>query len=398
MIEQSQQVLLNAIKVSLFDLPLSYPDDTDWDAVIREAKAQAVMGLISPVIPMHDESSDQGKANYMRLLHEQDRLLKLLDEYNIPCVILKGCAAAIYYPKPYLRSMGDVDFLVPRNHFHDAMKLMESNGFVYSHGKSDDGELGFNSRHIGYYKNGIEFELHHHFSSEGFDMDDILEKAIAKREYRELNGYSFPILPEIENGLVLLGHIHQHLKEDELGLRQIIDWEMYYNSVLYNERGRLEFAPIAKKAGLFELSVNVTKMCEKYLGLSTLIKQCDYGKEDVVDTLLESILNSGNFGRKQPPLSEHSGKRIRTVTQEIKNKGLFSYFQDNGLETWKLCKKYPVLKPLAFIYGFLRFCVRGIIGIVKSGRFKEQLRYVRNKNKFDKDLGIRTNDNNNKRK
>ena len=107
MIEQSQKLLLEAIKASLFCIPFSYPDDTDWDSVIKEAKDQAIMGLISPVIPVHDESSDQGKASYMRLLHEQDKLLKLLEVNSIPCVILKGCAAAIYYYKPYLRSMGD---------------------------------------------------------------------------------------------------------------------------------------------------------------------------------------------------------------------------------------------------------------------------------------------------
>lgn len=86
MIERSQQVLLEALKASLFDVSFSYPDDTDWEAVTKEAKAQAVMGLISPVIPVHDESIVQGKAYYMRLLHEQDKLLKLLEANNISCV------------------------------------------------------------------------------------------------------------------------------------------------------------------------------------------------------------------------------------------------------------------------------------------------------------------------
>lgn len=390
MIERPQQVLLDAIKVSLFDTPFSYSDDTDWAAVIKEAKSQAVMGVISPVIPVRDESSDQGKAYYMRLLHEQDKLLKLLEEHNIPCVILKGCAAAMYYPKPYLRSMGDVDFLVRRDQFDDAMKLMESNGYVYSHGKGDDGRLGFNSRHIGYYKNGIEFELHHHFSSEGFDIDDILEKAIDNREFRKLNGYQIPTFPEIENGLVLLGHIHQHLKADELGLRQVIDWEMYVHSVMDNEKWENVFTPIVKEIGLFELAVNVITMCEQHLGLPKAINLNNSVKEEVSYQLLENLLTSGNFGSKQMPSSENSGERIRKVTGTIKNKGFFSYFQDNGLETWKLCKKYPVLKPFAFVYGFFRFCIRGIMGIIITGRYTEQIHYVRDKNKRDKDLGIRT--------
>ena len=75
MIEQSQQVLLEAIKASLYGSPPDYPPDTDWDTVVEEAKTQTVMALISPVIPIQDECSEQCKAAYMRLLYEQDKLL-----------------------------------------------------------------------------------------------------------------------------------------------------------------------------------------------------------------------------------------------------------------------------------------------------------------------------------
>ena len=213
MITKSQKVLLMAIKAALFGTKPSYPADTDWNEVVKEAKAQTVLGIISPVIPVHDESVEQGKATYMRILYEQDKLIKLFDEHNIPCVILKGSAAAIYYPKPYLRTMGDVDILVPRNKFYEAAKLMETQEYEYTFGKEEGGKLVINGRHFEYVKNGIDFELHHHFSSSGFDMDDILEKAISQRVYRELNGYIIPMLPDIENGLVLIGHLLQHLKK-----------------------------------------------------------------------------------------------------------------------------------------------------------------------------------------
>ncbi|WP_297960236.1 nucleotidyltransferase family protein [uncultured Ruminococcus sp.] len=402
MIDRSQQVLLEAIKASLFNFKPTYPDDTDWDSVIKEAKAQAVIGLISPVIPVHDESSDQGIAYYMRLLHEQDKLLKLLEANNISCVILKGCTAAMYYPKPYLRSMGDVDFLVRQDQFDDAIGLMESNGYVCIEGKGEDGRLKKGDRHLGYSKNGIEFELHHHFSSAGFDIDDILEKAIDKRECRKLNGYSFPVLPEVENGLVLLGHINQHLKRDNLGLRQIIDWEMYCYSVMRKEESKIEFISIAKEIGLLKLAVNVTRMCEKYLGLSESListgairknKRNDSAEEEIVDKLLENLLTYGNFGIKQVSSSEKSGDSIRSVIGNIKHQGFYTCFQEYGMDTWKLSKKYPVLKPFAFIYGVFRIVVRGIVSIIKTGEFKEQIRYVKDNNKYDRELGIRTKDN-----
>ncbi len=388
--EPSQQVLLDAVKASLFGSAFSYPDDTDWDAVIKEAKSQAVMGLIGPVIPVPDSSSDQRTAHFIRLLYEQDKLLKLLAGHNIPCVILKGTAVAVYYPKPSLRTMGDVDFLVPRSQFDAAMKLMESNGYVYSHGKGEDGGLAFQSRHIGYFKNGIEFELHHHFSSKGFNIDDMLENAIRNRTYKELCGFRFPVLPETENGLVLLGHMNQHMLTDHLGLRQIIDWEMYVHAVLDSKKWEEEFAPAAKEIGLYKLAVNVTGMCGKHLGLPETIARNGFVKDEIADEMMKNLLTYGNFGKKQPSSSGDSGERIRTVLGDIKSKGFFAYCQDNGLETWKLCKKHPVLKPAAFLYGFFRFLVRGTTGIIRTGRLKEQIRYVRQKNRFDRALGIRT--------
>lgn len=389
MITKSQKVLLMAIKAALFGTKPSYPADTDWDEVVKEAKAQTVLGIISPVIPVHDESVEQCKAAYMRILYEQDQLIKLFDEHNIPCVILKGTAAAIYYPKPYLRAMGDVDILVPRNRFYEAVELMEENGFIYKYGKGDDGKLGIHSVHIGYEKNGIVFELHHHFSSSGFDIDLILEKAINKRVYYKLNGYNFPMLPDIENGLVLLGHMDHHLKDNSLGLRQIIDWELYFYSVMNKDTWYI-FAPVARKAGLLKLAATITKLCERQLGLTkTITLKNKTDDEYIYDQLIENILTYGNFGRKQPRLTTiNSGERISTVTDMIKSKGLFKYFQDNGLATWKLCKKYPALKPFAFIYGFFRFIIRGIKGIIKTGKIKEQIKYVRDKKSFDQKIGI----------
>ena len=385
MIKRSQQVLLEALRASLHGSTFTYPDDTDWAAVTEEAKAQTVMGFISPVIPVHDESTDQGKAYYMRLLHEQDKLVKLFDAHDIPFVILKGFAAAVYYPKPYLRTMGDVDILVPRGRFEEAMKVMEADGYTCRYGKKEDGQPVQGVRHIEYVKNGIEYELHHHFSTDGFDIDDILESAINRREYRELSGHRFPVLPDTENGLVLLGHIHQHINLDSLGLRQIIDWEMYYHSVMKDKEREKEFASLARKAGLSRLADNVTGMCVRHLGLtvtSGTIKQ-----NDIADELLESLLTSGNFGIKK---SGGTGDDISSVVGIMERKGLFSYFQDNGLETWKMCRKHPALKPFAFIYGFLRFCVRGTAGVVKDGSLREQISYVRRKKSFERELGIRT--------
>ena len=374
----TQIALLEAIKASLFGTEPNYPADTDWDEVVKEAKAQTVLGIISPAIPVKDVSVEMGKATYMRLLFEQDKLIKLLEANDIPCVILKGCAAAQYYPKPHLRAMGDVDFLVPQDKFEAAVMLLESNGYEYHHGKTKDGKIPEDVCHIGYMKNGIEYEIHHHFSSKGFDIDSILNQVFDKRVFLTLDGYSIPMLPEIENGLVLLGHLNRHLVFENLGLRQIIDWEIYVHKTLDRVTWNDCFCPLAEKVGLKKLAVNVTAMCIKYLGLVNNYGLSEDTDTDVPDILMDMLFENGNFGIKKTEQTQIN----------IKKNGFFSFFQDMGLRKWKSCQKYPILKPFAWIYGILRAIGRGTFSIIKNGNVKTQISEGNDKYILFEKLGI----------
>ena len=162
---------------------------------------------------------------------------------------------------------------------------------------------------------------------------------------------------------------------------------MFFYSVM-NKNLWYEFAPILEDIGLINLAENITEMCVKQLGLSKSIKRKDHREDHTSDELMDNILTYGNFGRKHPEILLSSGERISTVIRNIRIKGFYSYWQDNGLATWKLLKKHPCLKPFAFIYGFLRFVVRGIKGIVKTGRIKEQITYVKDKMDYHRRIGI----------
>ena len=386
----TQVALLEAIKASLFGTEPNYPVDTVWDEVVKEAKAQTVLGIISPFIPVKDVSVEMGKATYMRLLFEQDKLIKLLDANDIPCVILKGFASAQYYPKPYLRAMGDVDFLVPHDKFYDAVNVLEDNGYKYEHGKDENGNRPEHERHFSYSKNGIEFELHHHFSSTGYCIDDILEKAINKREYRDLDGYKIPVLPDIENGLVLLGHINQHMRSCDLGLRQIIDLEVFLHKAMDRDLWENTFIPIARSIGLDELALNTTEMCVEYFGLPNdlnLVIQSENALAEYLNVLFET----GNFGRKTYNSSEKKNdKRIMSTAYNIKRLGFFRYFQSVGRGTWSLCQKYSFLIPFAWIYGIVRTLIKGISSNVNIRSIKKQVKNGNERLSLNKNIGVKT--------
>lgn len=383
MISKSQFILLEALKASLFGVNPNYPDDVNWDEVVFEAKTQAIIGLVSPVIPVCDASVEQCKATYMRIMYEQDRLIKLFDSDGIPFVVLKGSAAAIYYPHPYLRSMGDIDVLVPRSAYSLASELLHDNGYVFIHE---------NYRHVVFSKNGVEIELHHRFSSSGYDIDDVLESAIARRKEYTLTGYKFPILPNIENGLVLLGHINQHLKENSLGLRQIIDWMMYLHSAYKVDSWQREFFNLLQNAGLQTLAAYITQMCNDYLGLPESFDICDGLDNNLSEELLGILLTDGNCGRRLVSEGGSDERRVRSAIYKINRIGFFKYFTDVGLSAWSIGKDCPLLKPIAFLYGLVRQLFEGIKVLYKNKSIGKQVNEGKKRYKLYKKLGVRTGD------
>ena len=105
----TEQALLNLISGSIWkdERPTDIPAE-----IVSEAQHQAVAELIQP-------ASYQQIAYYIRYTHEEQELIQLLEGHGIPLVILKGAAAAVYYPVPSRRSFGDIDFLVSSDRFAD---------------------------------------------------------------------------------------------------------------------------------------------------------------------------------------------------------------------------------------------------------------------------------------
>ena len=156
-----QPFFLLVIQKSLWNMKVLFPDDIDWDAVLKEAEDQAVLGIVIGAMPGDVQERWRSKANlvtanFVRILNYQEQLYRLLKEHGIPMVILKGTAAAIYYPNPSQRSMGDIDYLVPMEYFDRTKELLVENGYSIA----DDPR---NPRHMHVYKGRVSFEQHRFF-------------------------------------------------------------------------------------------------------------------------------------------------------------------------------------------------------------------------------------------
>ena len=328
--------LLKAISDALWHNTFStIPTD-----VLNEAQLQAVAGLL--------EGEDlYTSTRFIQYCYAENELVELLSSHSIPTVIVKGTSAAIYYPIPSARTFGDIDFIVPPQYFSTATNLLEASGYIKKSKLEDE------DRHIRYSKDGYHFELHHRFSYSDLDTERYIQDGIKNRVQAHIDDHEFPMLPPLANGLALLAHMRSHLKSG-LGLRQVIDWMMYVDSVLDDEFWYSTFKPAVDELGLSTLAITATAMCQNYLGL-TPRAWCSEADGELVDQLLEAILTSGNFGIKKG-----TGNNVETVTAAMKSRGVFYYLQLAGEHNWTLYHRHHFLKPFCWLYQLFRYIRQGI--------------------------------------
>lgn len=368
--------------------PYQAPQDAQWKDIIQELKNQTVQYLVIDLLIR--EQPQKADAYYaaagktmMRLcnlLDVQQALCEQLSEAGIPCVVVKGAAAAVLYPQPSNRLIGDIDLLVKPEDFDKACLLISQDAQV----------LGQTPRHNEYGKNGVVVEVHRTFSTLHDPQkrelaDQRVFGAIDAAETGSLEDYSFRCLPQTQHGLVLLEHISNHL-EHGLGLRQILDWMMFVDRYLDDRLWQEEYAPLLKKLELETLAVTVTRMCQMYLGLRTDITWCLGADEQLCRELMEYILNQGNFGRK---LQRGSNMASSIFGAAGDLRVVFRILQTRGCKNWKAVSRYPILKPFAWLYQLIRYIVRGL-GTKHPIRFlRTAMKRSKTKGEFLEALGVR---------
>lgn len=300
--------------------------------------------------------------NYME---EQKRFVSLLEGQGYKPAILKGLSAAMYYPEPVYRAVGDIDFLLyPRDEdtFSKATELWKENGYTFSPDK--------NPRHLGFSKNGFSYEMHRYFShreSKGeLELDKIIDSStVVERKLDKWQDYHFYSFPDEINGLIFLQHINQHLISG-IGLRQIIDWVYFVETVVTDEFWQQTLKPLTDRVGLTTLAITVTRMCEIYLDepAHAWAQAADKG---ACEAFFKLVDESGNFGRKQ-------NQKDNSVTTVLNQRaGGFKGLQQRGLSHWKAAQKHKILRPFAGLYQICRYIKKGLFerdpnseGLLKS--------------------------------
>lgn len=376
---KTTKILLELVKASIWGNDSKVEGTTINEDVYEELEKQAIAVLPIPIIPKLSIPSEINatwkKAIFKHLTFNCNyRYIQSILPLQVPYVILKGIAAAQYYPYPEYRAMGDIDIITKREDYLEACSMMLKDGFQEIEGNHED-ERG---RHRSFVKNGITIEIHRFFSllnnaEQAKYLDDLIIQSITPTH----------LLPDKVNGLVILEHISQHL-ENGLGLRQIIDWMMFVEKCIPDENW-FEYAKLTERIGLKTLAIVTTRMCEIYLGLTehNWCKEADIG---LCKQLMDYVLCSGNFGNKRTSDSDI----VKNVLVIARNpKAAFQLFQTRGLLNWKAAQKYYVLRPFAWLFQIWRYFFRGINRNKASSKLKLEFKTAQERNKMLEKLGVR---------
>lgn len=375
---KEQKVLLNLTSMSLSKTPAdlklteSEVKDVDWSVVVKESIAQAIplVGFNSAsyykdFIP-NDVYAYWMKIS-MRVLQKnylvtegQDKLLSLLGE-KYKYIILKGTAAASYYPIPENRGLGDVDFLIDTTKQTEIEELLQNNGYEKS--------MGDHPNHYVFKKDSDHLEMHFEvagvpYGIQGESVRLFFKNAVNSSQIKFFDQSKFNSPSDIHHGLILLLHMQHHMLSEGLGLRHLSDWAAYVSSTHNLDFWELKLIPFLKKIGLFVYASIMTKVCAKYLKIAcpNWAKEAD---DKTCDEVIYDILTGGNFGQKDNVRSK-SGMLIsehgKSGTKHGAIYNLSHALHKAVLLQYPIVEKIWILYPFIYLYKAVRFLFLSMIG------------------------------------
>ncbi len=363
--------IMDLVKKSLWGSGKPIVDQNTFEEMKRQAIAVLPATCLSSLALSPELALEWRQYIIQQLAYStQCRYVQSILPLDVPYVILKGTSAAMYYPHPKYRTMGDIDIMTRREDLEAACNQLVLNGYRVVK------EL---NREITFTKNGIIVELHRRFATLNDPkqvkyLDDLIIENITPSH----------VLPDLVNGLVLLEHIDQHM-EGGIGLRQIIDWMMFVDKCLPDEKWP-EFLVMAEKTCLVKLAVACTRMCEMYLGLPHR-EWCADTDTALCEQLMDYVMACGNFGNKKTSDEAVSENAIAYASTP---KMFFSLLQKQGLKNWKAARQNRLLEPFAWIYQAFRYASRGLKRDQAVLKLKEEYRSAKQRNKMFDALGVKT--------
>lgn len=330
--------------------------DMGWYEIFELAKLHQVEGIVfyqcKTFIPeemrgLFESAYYSTLYNYSARQYALKQILSSLEEKGIPCFLIKGLEVSLYYPRPALRTMGDLDVVVHREDRPEVHKILLACGFKnISH---------LYDREWQYYKDSLEYELH----------DRLVYHEVVTQDEHE--AFFNECWKYVHNGkldasfhfLFLILHLRKHLLNEGVGFRQFIDV-----ALMAQNEGGLDWDWIKEK--MKELNLDVfSSVCfgfiNNWFGIKIPIEPALLDNEFFA-LATESIFANGVFGFNNADNSKNAAVnaarkakwRKLAMFKQVGEYILPSYESLRNHEKYSYLKGKPFLLPFTWIHRLFR--------------------------------------------
>lgn len=329
--------IVSLVRSAVTGTPAVVSEEFDAEAAFAFAKKQSLVplvyyGLENSQIELSEEVS--AKLDNAVLSHfvvdqqQQAAVAKLQDEFEengIDYMPIKGVLLRHLYPKTEMRPMGDADIMIRVEQRDSVVKVMEDNGYKFSH----------ETEHELVYKKGkVLIELHKCLiPSRTKDFYEYYKDcwSFAKPDENSRHRYN---MSDEDHLVFLLTHFAKHYRAGGVGVLHMADFYLYLkNKCVDNAYVRREL----EKLSLLEFYDNVVSTVECWFNGGP--------NSDITEFITHRVFSNGLWGTV-----ETRDLAIASRTTQVKYK-IRQVFPKPGAMKYRypVLKKHPYLLPVMWV-------------------------------------------------
>lgn len=268
------------------------PKSGELNQLLVLAVKHGVAGALIEALPkeaMPCVQSLEATLHAVDMLQENEGvvLLRRMAEHTIPCVPLKGWVLREDYPRPHMRTMGDLDIVIPPDRLTDVEQIMMELG--YSREREP-----FTDYHVCYYKEPcLTVEIHLRLTEEEYSplFDTVWERTTIREDG------CFQLSDE-DTYLFLIYHAAKHVRLGGIGLRYIMDlWVLLHrfaHATVTIQREQIEQG--LKQLGLTSFAAYSEQLAAEWFSVPGLSLATVALDSEAMHLWKEFIISSGAFG------------------------------------------------------------------------------------------------------
>lgn len=301
-------------------------------------------------------------ALYKSVFQEEEfkQIKKMLSTNNIPFISLKGPLIRKLYPSPEMRTMADLDIIVPKKDLKRIKKLMLEMNYDMAHqGGNHDVYLK---------KPFMNVEMHRNMIDESYELSkyykNIWDKAILKEENSTEH-----ILSDEDTYLFIVAHSAKHYGAGGTGVRSVLD--IYFYLKHFNNLDQAYIDLELSKLHLTQYESTIKALAFGWFDGKKL-------QEDDI-TMGRYILRSGVYGVQKN--SVVSAIALENETESLRYRK-WKYLWRRAFPSYKNMKNLfpslgfmPPLLPLYYLYRLLK--------ALFSGKVVSQTKEIKNISESD---------------